>query len=75
MRGGILGAPEEGCRLYEYICEHVVDGCDHKDRDESRETLMERVRAHLSDYHKLDPDVDPIAETLKKTGVVFIQPM
>ena len=60
--------------MFEYICDHVIPGCNHKDEDESREKLIERVEAHLSGYHGVDPHAEPIAESLQKTGVQFIRP-
>lgn len=61
--------------MFEYICDHVIPGCSHKDEDESRESLTERAVAHLRDYHRVDPDHEPIAESLRTTGIQFIRPV
>lgn len=60
--------------MFEYVCEHIVPGCTHTDKDESREKLMERVAVHLRQKHNLDYQADPIAETLKTTGITFLRP-
>lgn len=60
--------------MYEYICEHIIPGCTYTDKDESREKLMERTGAHLTEKHYLDRHDDPIADALNKTGIRFIRP-
>ena len=60
--------------MFEFICEHIVPGCSEKDRDESREKLLERVAVHLREHHDLDHRDDRISEALKETGVTFIHP-
>ena len=64
-----------GPRLFEFVCDHIVPGCTHTDKDESRDALMERVAVHLRERHNLDHRADPVAETLKTTGISFIRPV
>lgn len=61
--------------MFEYVCDHLVPGCTHKDRDETREKLLDRAAIHLREHHDLDHHDEPIAETLKQTGIVFIRPV
>ena len=61
-------------QVFEFICDRVIPGCTHEDRDESREQLLERAAAHLREHHNLDHYNEPIDEVLKRTGIVFIRP-
>jgi len=61
-------------QVFEFICDRVIPGCTHEDRDESREQLLERAEAHLKEHHDLDHDDEPIDEVLKRTGIIFIRP-
>lgn len=60
--------------MFEFVCDHVVPGCSHKDRDESREKLLERAAVHLREHHNLDHHDERIAQALKTTGVMPIRP-
>jgi predicted small metal-binding protein len=60
--------------LFEYVCEHLVPGCHHKDRDESRDALLERVAIHLREHHDLDHRDTRTSEALKRTGITYIRP-
>jgi len=60
--------------VFEYVCDHIVPGCTHMDRDAKREKLLERVAIHLREHHDLDHTHQPIAEALKKTGIIYIRP-
>jgi len=60
--------------LFHFICDHVVPGCTHEDSDPDRDRLLERVGVHLREHHDLDHRDEPIARTLKTTGIVFIRP-
>jgi predicted small metal-binding protein len=64
----------ERANVFEYICEHIIPGCGHEDRDESREDLENRANSHLKDRHGMDRDDDRIGEALKATGMEFIRP-
>lgn len=64
-----------GSGVFEFVCERIVPGCSHTDRDESREKLMDRVAVHLREHHDLDHRDDPISETLSTTGISFIRPV
>jgi len=74
--GGILmPALARGSGLFEYICDRIVPGCKHTDKDESRDKLIERAAVHLREHQDLDHHDDPIAETLSTTGISFIRPV
>ncbi len=60
--------------MYEYVCDRIIPGCTHTDSDESRDKLMERVRAHLEKKHSEVRHDQRIAEALKTTGITFIRP-
>lgn len=60
--------------MFEFVCDRIVPGCDHTDRDEARERLMERVAAHLREHHDLDHRDERVAAALDSTGVTFIRP-
>jgi len=68
------GGSELDRPLDKFICDRVIPGCTHEDRDESREQLLERAEAHLKEHHDLDHDDEPIDEVLKRTGIIFIRP-
>jgi hypothetical protein len=59
--------------MFEFICDHLIPGCTHEDRDEDRDKLVERALHHSEEHH---PDQhDRLAQTLRTTGVVFIRPL
>ena len=60
--------------MFEFVCDRIIPGCTHEDRDESREQLLERATAHLKEHHNLDHYNGPIDEALKRTGITFIRP-
>jgi predicted small metal-binding protein len=60
--------------VFQYICERIIPGCGHQDRDKSRDELMQRVEVHLREHHDLDHHDDRISEALKTTGINFIHP-
>ena len=59
--------------MFHYVCDHLVPGCTHKDEDEIREELLDRVAIHLREHHNLDHRDDRIARSLKTTGITFIR--
>ena len=61
-------------QVFEFICDRVIPGCTHEDRDESREQLLERAEAHLKEHHDLDHHNEPIDDVLERTGIIFIRP-
>jgi len=59
--------------LFEFICDRIIPGCTHEDRDEDRDKLADRALRHSTEHH---PDHhDRVAEALKATGIVFIRPV
>jgi hypothetical protein len=61
--------------MYDFICEKLIPGCTHTDSDEDRDKLLERATLHFQEHHAHDHHHEPIGETLRKTGVVFIRPV
>ena len=61
--------------MFEFVCDRIIPGCSHEDRDANREKLLERVAIHLREHHDLDHKRDPIAEALKTTGIMPIRPI
>lgn len=66
---------EEERELFDYICERLIPGCSHEDKDENEEELLERAAEHLRVHHTTDHFDEPIDETLKKVGVQFVRPV
>lgn len=62
-------------KLFEFICDHIIPGCTHVDRDEDRDKLLERAGEHLKDHHDLDYTREPIAETLRTTALRTMPPL
>jgi predicted small metal-binding protein len=60
--------------MWKFVCEHIVPGCTEEILDESREEVVSKAVVHLEERHALDPNDDRIAEALKTTGVIYIQP-
>lgn len=60
--------------MFEFVCERIIPGCTHKEEDENRDELMERVGTHLREQHDLDHHEASVAEALKTSGITFIRP-
>ena len=60
--------------MYEFLCDHLVPGCTHKDHDERQEQLLDRAVSNLKEHHNLDHHDEPIDQVLKRTGIQFIRP-
>lgn len=58
--------------MFEFVCDHLIPGCTHEDRDEDRDKLQERALQHSREHHP--EQHDRIYEALKSTGIVFIRP-
>jgi predicted small metal-binding protein len=58
--------------VFEFVCDHLIPGCTHEDRDEDRDKLQERALQHSREHHP--EQHDRIYEALKSTGIVFIRP-
>lgn len=37
--------------MYEFVCERIIPGCDHKERGERRQDVEERALRHLTEHH------------------------
>jgi predicted small metal-binding protein len=60
--------------MFEFVCDHLVPGCTHQDKDESENELRERAAAHYREHHSLNHFNEPIDEVLRHTGINFIRP-
>lgn len=60
--------------MFEFVCDHLVPGCHHRDKDEKEEALNRAV-AHLKGHHNLDYHDERMESSLKKTGIQFIRPV
>lgn len=60
--------------MFEFVCDHLVPGCTHKDHDERQEQLSDRAVSHLKEHHNLDYHDEPMDQVLKRTGIQFIRP-
>lgn len=60
--------------MFEYLCERIIPGCSHEDRDKSEEELLRRVDNHLREHHNLDHPDDRVTVALRETGIQFIRP-
>jgi predicted small metal-binding protein len=62
--------------MFEFVCDHIIPGCTHTDRDDSKDKLLERVEIHMREHHDLDHnhDHDRIWEAVKRTGIAYFPP-
>jgi len=40
--------------MYEFICDHVVPGCTHKETGPTEAAVREKAIAHLHEHHDMD---------------------
>lgn len=40
--------------MFEYICDHVIPGCTHQERGDTKEAVREKALKHLHEHHNLD---------------------
>lgn len=59
--------------MFEFVCEHLVPGCTHKDHAQKQEELLDRAVAHLKEHHNLDHRDQPYDDAVKTLGVQFIR--
>lgn len=60
--------------MFKYVCDNIIPGCTYEDQHASEDKLMERVAIHLREHHDLDHKDEPIAQSLKTSGITFIRP-
>ena len=60
--------------MYDFVCEHLVPGCTHKDQDQNQADLYERAAKHIREHHDLGHEGDAIGRALEKSGAVFLRP-
>ncbi|MGB7861703.1 MAG: DUF1059 domain-containing protein [Acidimicrobiia bacterium] len=61
--------------MFEFVCDHLIPGCAHKDSDQSEAELLERAGVHFQEHHSTHHFNEPLDEVLKKTGITFIKPV
>lgn len=61
--------------MFEFVCDHIVPGCTHKERDETKADLLEKAAAHLREHHEIDAHDDAVSTALETVGVNFIRPV
>lgn len=40
--------------MYEYVCDHIIPGCDFKVRAETHEAMKQKAEKHLREHHNMD---------------------
>jgi len=56
--------------MYEYVCEHIIPGCEFKVQGDTEARVAEKAREHLHEHHGMDYiDVDS-----KVTNAIFRLP-
>ena len=40
--------------MYEYVCEHIIPGCEHKERADTEARVAEKAREHLHEHHGME---------------------
>lgn len=60
--------------MYDFVCDHIIPGCTHKEHGEDKADVYEKAARHLREHHAFDHGDEPIATTLEKTGAIFIRP-
>lgn len=61
--------------MFEFVCDHIVPGCTHKEQAETREELLEKVEVHLREHHDLHRHDPTVATALEAGAIQFIRPV
>jgi predicted small metal-binding protein len=56
--------------MFEFICDRVIPGCEHKETGDTAERTREKAIAHLRGHHHMDYIDDP---TLLKVGNAILR--
>jgi predicted small metal-binding protein len=40
--------------MYEFLCDHVIPGCTHKEHGDTPEAAHEKAIKHLHEHHEMD---------------------
>ena len=59
--------------MFEFVCDHVVPGCTHRETGDTKERAMEKAREHLNEHHGmeyLDSNTTHLLETLAIQRVI-----
>jgi predicted small metal-binding protein len=65
----ILELPEMGGLVFEFICDHIVPGCTHKETGDTPEAAREKARAHLHKHHDMSYIDEPLMERIDTIAV------
>lgn len=60
--------------MFEFVCDHIVPGCTHKEQAESKEDLLDKVEAHLREHHDMHRHDPTVATALEAGAIKFIRP-
>lgn len=61
--------------MFEFMCDHVIPGCTHKERAETREELIAKVDLHLREHHDLHVHDPTVMKALDAGAIKFIRPL
>ncbi len=39
--------------MYEFVCDHIIPGCTHKETGDTPEAVHEKAIAHLHEHHDM----------------------
>ena len=56
--------------VYEYVCDRVIPGCEHRIRGDTPEAVQERARQHLHEHHGMVDIDQPSAEVIAQAMVM-----
>jgi predicted small metal-binding protein len=57
--------------MYEFLCDHIIPGCTHKESGEDREEVLERAMAHLQAHGELEGDLEEIKDKVVNDAMIF----
>ncbi len=55
--------------VYEYVCDHIIPGCDFKARTETHEAMEKEAEKHLREHHNMDYLDKDILQQVNKAGI------
>lgn len=39
--------------MYEFVCDHIIPGCTHREQGDTPEAVREKAVAHLHEHHDM----------------------
>lgn len=55
--------------MFEFVCDHIVPGCTHKETGDTPERVREKAVEHLHEHHGMEY-LDPAATRLLDTVAI-----